>query len=146
MELEHRNRITINWNLELGALGIEFVDFLSNFTNFYSKIINENPYASIFTGDFNGHPQFWWPDGDTSEGKEIENLLSSLSLSQLISEPTDFDTNKKLSCIDVVITDQPNLVLETGTRASSDSFCHHQITYYKVNFNIPPPPPFGEKK
>ena len=99
----------------------EFLDFLSNFTNLYSKIKNENPYASFFTGDFNGHSQLWWPDGDTiAEGREIENLLSSLSLSQLISEPTNFEPNKKPS--------------------SLDPFCHHQITYCKVNFNIPPPP------
>ena len=39
----------------------EFLDFLSNFTNLYSKIKNENPYASFFTGDFNGHSQLWWP-------------------------------------------------------------------------------------
>ena len=37
----------------------EFKVFLSNFTNLYSKIKNENPYASFFTGDFNGHSQFW---------------------------------------------------------------------------------------
>ena len=117
----------------------EFKVFLTNFTNLYSKIKNENPYASFFTGDFNGHSQFWWPDGDTtSEG-------SSLHLSQLISEPTNFEPNKNPSCIDLVITDQTNLVLVCGTRASLASFCHHEITYCKVNFNIPPPPPFESK-
>ena len=61
-------------------------------------------------GDFNGYSQFWWSDGDTTaEGREIENLLSSLGLSQLISEPTNLEPNKKSSCIDLVITDQPNL-------------------------------------
>ena len=51
-------------------------------------------------------------DGDTTaKGREIENLLSSLGLSQLISEPTNFEPNKKPSFIDLVITDQPNLVL-----------------------------------
>ena len=51
--------------------------------------LNKNPYASVFTEDLNGHSQFCWPDGDkTAEGREIENLPSSLSLSQLISEPT----------------------------------------------------------
>ena len=100
----------------------------------------------FFTGDFNGHSQFWWPDGDTTaEGREIENLISSLGLSQLISEPTNFDPNKNPSCIDLVITDQPNLVLDSGTLASLDSFCHHQITYCRVNFNIPPLPPFERK-
>ena len=58
----------------------EFLDFLSNFTNLYSKIKNENPYASFFTEDFNRHSQLWWPDGDTTaEGREIENLLSYLA-------------------------------------------------------------------
>ena len=124
----------------------EFMDFLSNFNNLYNNIKNKNPFAIFFTGDFNGHSQLWWPDGDTTaEGREIENLISSLGLSQLISEPTNFDPNKNPSCIDLIITDQPNLVLDSGTRASLDSFCHHQITYFKVNFNIPPPPPFERK-
>ena len=51
----------------------EFKVFFSNFTNLYSKIKNENPDASFFTGDFNGHSQFWWPDDDTTpEGREIK--------------------------------------------------------------------------
>ena len=36
-------------------------------------------------------------------------------------------------------------ILNSGTRDSLDSFCHHKITYCKVNFNIPPPPPFERK-
>ena len=65
------------------------------------------------------------PMTTTSEGREIKNLISSLNLSQLISEPTYFER-------------QPNPVLDCGTRTSLDSFCHHEITYCKVNFNIPP--------
>ena len=124
----------------------EFQEFLSNFTDLYLKIKTENPFATFFTGDFNGHSQLWWPDGDsTPEGEEIENMLTSLGLSQLISEPTNFEPNKNPSCIDLVITDQPNLVIDSGTRASLDSFCHHQIIHCKVNFSIPPPPPFERK-
>ena len=57
----------------------------------------------------------------TQRLKEIENLLSLLGLSQLISKPTNFEPNKNPSCIDLVITDQPNLVLDSGTCASLDS-------------------------
>ena len=122
------------------------MDFLSNFNNLYSKIRKGTSICILFTGDFNGHSQFWWPDGDTTaEGREIKNLLSSLGLSQLISEPTNFDPNKNPSCINLVIIDQPNIVLHSETRASLDSFCHHQITYCKINFNIPPPPPLEKK-
>ena len=125
----------------------EFHAFLSNFKNLYSKIKAENPFATFFTGDFNAHSQFWWSDGDTTpEGREIEDLFTSLGLSQIISEPTNFEPNCNPSCIDLVVTDQPNLILNSGTRASLDSFCHHQIIHCKVNFRIPPPPPPFERK
>ena len=121
------------------------MDFLSNFTNLFSKIENEYPYASFFllgilmcTHNSGGLIVTQW-----LKGRDIENLLSSLGLSQLISEPTNFEANKNPSCtIDLIITDQPNLALDSGTRASLDSFYHHQITYCKINFNLPPPPHF----
>ena len=123
-----------------------FQAFLTDFGNLYAKIKAENPFATFFTGDFNAHSQYWWPDGDTTpEGTEIEHLLSSLGLSQVICEPTNFEPNKKPSCIDLVIFDQPNLVLDSGTRASLDPYCHHQIIYCKVNFRVPPSPPLDRK-
>ena len=123
-----------------------FQVFLSNFNNLYAKIKSENPFSTFFTGDFNAHSQFWWPDGDsTPEGREIEHLFTSLGLTQILSEPTNFEPNKKPSCIDLIITDQPNLILDSGTRASFDPYCHHQIIYCKVNFRIPPPPPLDRK-
>ena len=114
--------------------------------NLYLKIQAENPFVTFFTGDFNAHSQLWWPDGDTTpERMEIDYILSSLGLSQINTEPTNFEPNKNPSCIDLIITDQPNLILDCGTRASLDSYCHHQLIYCKVNFRIPPPPPFERK-
>ena len=85
-------------------------------------------------------------DGDTTaEGKEIEDLLTSLGLSQVISEPTNFEPNKIPSGIDLIITGQPDLILNIVTRPSLDPYCHHQIIYCKVNFRIPPPTPFERK-
>ena len=125
---------------------LNFQTFLSNFSNLYTKIKAENPFATFFTGYFNAHPQFWWPDGDTTpEETKIEYLLTSLGLSQVISEPTNFEPNKNPSCIDLVITDQPNLILDSGTRTSLDPYCYHQVVYCKINFRIPPPPLFHRK-
>ena len=91
----------------------------------------------FFAGDFNAKSHFWWPDGDeTLEGREIDAMLTSLGLSQVIAKP---------SCIDHIVTDQPNIILDSGTRSSLDPFCHHQIIYCKVNFRIPPPSPFERK-
>ena len=121
----------------------QFTNFIENFTDLYTKIKQENPYMTFFKGDFNGQSQTWYPGGATTpEGSEIENLLSNLGLYQVVSEPTNFEPNKKPTCIDFIITDQPNLILNTGTRPSPDSFCHHQIIHCKANFNLPPPPPY----
>ena len=72
-------------------------------------------------------------------------MFSLLNLAQVISEPTNFTPGKNPSCIDLIVTDQPNLSLDSGTRPSLDSKCRHQITYCKVNFKIPPPPPIERK-
>ena len=72
-------------------------------------------------------------------------MLTSLGQSQVIAEPTNFDPGKKPSCIDHIVTDQPNIILGSGTRSSLDPLCHHQIIYCKVNFRIPPPSPFERK-
>ena len=45
------------------------------------------------------------------------------------------------SCIDLVFTDQPNLVVDTGVHPSSHEQCHHQIVYRKLSVsNIAPSP------
>ena len=70
----------------------------------------------------------WWNQGGTNpEGKEIEELTSLLGLTQLISEHTNFEPNKNPSCIELIFTDQPNIVLNSGTKPSLDNYCHHQI-------------------
>jgi len=121
----------------------EFANFLTNFTNLYANIKNENPYMCFFTGDFNAHSQIWYPDGKTTqEGKEIEDMISRLGLHQIIREPTNIQPDKNKTCIDLIMTDQPNLVLESGTHPSPDQHCHHQILYCKSNVALPPPPPY----
>ena len=53
--------------------------------------------------------------------------------------------NCKPSCIDLIITDQPNLVLDSGVRGSLDPSVKHQIVFRKINFNLPPPPKYKRK-
>ena len=50
------------------------------------------PFALFFAGDSNGHSQLWWNDDDTTaEGREIEQMNSLIGLSQLLTEPTNFE-------------------------------------------------------
>ena len=59
------------------------------------------PLQCFFAGDFNGKSHLWWPDEDeTPEGRELDDMFTSRGLSQVISEPTNFNPGKKPSCID----------------------------------------------
>jgi len=122
---------------------VEFANFLTNFSNLYVNMKNENPYMCFLTGDFNAHSKLWYPQGKTTpEGTALENIFSGLGLHQLIKEPTNIELRGDPTCIDLIVTDQPNLVLDSGTRPSPDHHCHHQIIHCKSNFCLPPPPPY----
>ena len=84
--------------------------FLPDFENLYTNIPKNKRYACFFVCDFNAHSLSWWTNGDTNaEGFALDNLLTTLDLSRLISEPTNFEDNKSPSCIDLIIyiCDQP---------------------------------------
>ena len=46
------------------------------------------------------------------------------------------------SCIDLIFTDQPDLVTDCSIHASLHYKCHNQITYCKLNIKITYPPPY----
>ena len=61
----------------------------------------------------------------------------------MITEPTHFFRDDcKPSCIDLIVTDQPNIVLDSGVRPSLDITVKHQIIFCKINFKIPPLPKY----
>ena len=80
------------------------------------------------------------------EGILLHNLFTELNLHQLITDPTHFFRDDCLpSCIDLILTDQPNLVTESGTRSSLDPTVKHDIIFCRANFKIPSPPTYQRK-
>ena len=123
----------------------EFDNFTDNFELMLSKMHSENPFCVIFTGDFNCRSTQWWEnDIENNEGKLFEPLSSDLGLHQLISEPTHLIGESK-SCIDLIFTDQPNLVIESGVHPSLHDQCHHQIVYGKLSVSNIALPPYNRK-
>ena len=49
-----------------------------------------------------------------------DDLFTTLNLSQIVNEPTNFTPNSQHSCIDLIVTDQPNIILNSGVRPSLD--------------------------
>ena len=95
--------------------------------------------------DFNAKSKDWCSTDITScKGSKLDLLTSQFGLSQIIKEPTHILDNSR-SCIDLVFTFQPNMVIDSGVHGSLHSNCHHQVIYLKFDLKIFYPPP-NEKK
>ena len=81
-------------------------------------VSKKNPFLLVVLGDFNAKVS-QWRDKDSifSEGISIENITSQFGLHQIINEPTHILENSS-SCIDLIFTSQPNLLVESGTQPS----------------------------
>ena len=70
-------------SMKTSTPGVE--TFLADFENLYTNISKNKRCACFFAGDFNAHSLCWWPNGDTNaKGLALDNLLTTLDLSQLI--------------------------------------------------------------
>ena len=83
----------------------------------------------------------WSGDSTTIESTRFDFLVLIHGFHQLISEPTHILPNS-LSCIDLICTDQPSFVVDSGVHSTLHENCHHQITYCKLNLKIECPPPY----
>ena len=119
----------------------EFEVFLSNMEKLLSDRNKCKSSLSVITGDFNARSSYWWcKDINTTEGSKLFSLTSSNGFSQLINEPTHIQANSS-SCIDLILTDQPNLSMNSGVHSSLHPNCHHHIVHSRFNLNIYYPPP-----
>ena len=103
----------------------------------------ESPLVSFLTGHFNAKCSTWWNGGiDNLCGLELYDLTKMLGFTQLIRELTNFEPNKHPSCIDLIFTSQPNLVLESEVKPTLSTMCHHQIIYENVALKVHVPPSY----
>ena len=65
----------------------------------------------------------------------IELVTLQYGLHQISIEST-YVLDNSSSCIDLIFTSQPNLVVDSGVHPSLHSNCHHQIVYAKFNLKI----------
>ena len=124
----------------------EFDLFMKEFETIIENIsVPGNPNLVFIVGDFNAKLSTWKTDDhDTPEGVDIAAVTSSYGLTQLIKEPTHILLNSS-TCIDLLFTNQPNMVFESGVYPSLHTNCHHQIIYAKINFKTYFPPPYQRR-
>ena len=119
-----------------------FQAFIDNLEMNLETLAQINPYLMVFLGDFNAKSKHWCSQDSTNfEGIAIENVTSQFGLSQIITEATHI-LESSSSCIDLIFTMQPNLVVESSVYPSLHPNCHHQVVFAKFNLQIYYPPPY----
>ena len=118
----------------------EFRDFLTNLQMNLDDSFSSNSFLATVIGDFNAKSNKW-SEGDRStiEGSKIDFFTSQFD--QIIKESTHILENSS-SCIDLIFTTQPNMVLESGVHHSLHQNCHHHIIFAKFNLKVYYPPPY----
>ena len=85
--------------------------------------------------------QIWYPlDRTTNEGNIIETITSQFVQHELIHDPTHI-LEKSSSCIDLIFTSQPNMVVNSGVHSCLHANCHLQIVFAKFDLKIHYPSP-----
>ena len=120
----------------------EFAQFEMLFSQLLNDITSKKPFFSIILGDFSARSKCWWSlDKQSKEGDSLFLISSTSGYTQLINSATHIIGNSS-SCIDLIFTQQPNLVTSSGVHASLHNNCHHQITFAHINLLIEYPPPY----
>ena len=121
----------------------EYVAYFKKIESVCVTISKLKPSGIILCGDFNARSPLFWDNEstETPEGKILSDFMMLNYMEQLINEPTHLPDNSS-TCIDLILTDQPDAFVDSGVIASLDDHCKHQIIYGKLNFNTPCPPPY----
>ena len=120
----------------------QFDDFLQLFEELLQDIFIFKSSFILITSGFNCRNSNWYlGDPVTPQGAQSEVLTSFYGLNQLIKTPTHL-LQIPVTCIDLVITNHPDLVMESGVHSSFSSTCHQEIVFAKLNLKVEYPAPY----
>ena len=103
----------------------KFELFLTNLENLLADVTSRKPHFMLLLGDFNAKSKTWFiNDQSSSKGTQLESLTSLYGMKQLIAEPPHVLENSS-SCIDLIFTNQPKLIMYAGVHPSLHSKWHH---------------------
>ena len=95
----------------------------------------------LVTGDFNSKHNRWYSEDTTDKyGTTIQEMFAHHTLIQTVDQPTNITSQTK-HCINLVATDQPNLISK-NVFPSLHTTCSHQLNLIKLDLKCPPPPPY----
>ena len=164
LPIKHRPDLTVNFDetvvaeLKLKNKKVFFVlsyrspsqsneqcaEYFTNLDNLHSKLVKEKPHTIVLAGDYNARSPLLWDEEvtESSAGKQLSDFMMLNNLEQLIDEPTHFPRDDIATCLDLIFTNQTSSFVDVGVLPSLDPCCKHDIIHGKLNFGVPPPPPY----
>ena len=107
----------------------KFANFLENFEKCLYQIQEFRSSFVVILGDFNVKPKSWCnEDIKSNEGSQIDSLAATYGLQQRILDHNHIWQNSS-TCIDLIFTDQPNLLVDSGVHPSLHTNFHHQTAF-----------------
>ena len=121
----------------------KFETFSENLERNLEFLFQNNSFLVLVIEDFNVKSSNWYyHDKSSSKGNAVDTITKQYGLHQVIKQPTHILDNSS-TCIDLIFTSQPNLIIESGAHPSLHPNCHHQIVYARFNLSIYFPPPYS---
>ena len=116
--------------------------FIITFEQLIVHLNSFKPHLLLITGDFNARSSsLWSSDVDNIEGIRLKSITSFHRLHQIINESTHILPSSSY-CIDLIFTNQPNMITDIGVHPSLHQNCYHQIIFTKINMTIFYPTPY----
>ena len=114
----------------------EFQTFKSNLNLNIHTLLCSNAFLTVMIGDFNAKSKDRCSIDITSfEGSELDFLTSQSGLCQIINEPTHILNNSR-SCIDLIFTSQPNVVVDCQTRKLGSNQNGNWHRWLEIRFRL----------
>ena len=105
-------------------------------------LLQKKLFLPIILGDFSERSKCWWGlDKQSKEGDTLFLISSISGYTQLINSTTHTIGNSS-SCVDLIFTQQPNMVTFSGVHAPLHNNCHHQKAFGHINILIEYPQPY----
>ena len=129
-------KVILVLHIDLQAKILLSFNFLIKFWNNFKWYYN-NALFTLILGDFNAWSSCWWTnDKTTTERTKLEFLMTAHEFLQLISQPTHL-LPQCSSCIELIFTYQPNLIVDSSVHPSLHSNCHyHNVVILTLNTHL----------
>ena len=108
----------------------DFKNSCNSFELTLDAVSATNPFLIVAIRDFNAKSSNWYTgDTTTSEGSKIINKPAHIQ-------------RQSVSCTDLILSFQLNLLMSSGIHLTLHQNCHHQIIFAKFNLKVHYPPPY----